>query len=553
MNMNNYNKKQLSKAVSLVALSVAATGCMNNVKQAEDKIARDAVFADIQLKHGKAFSDKKSFIREHEGIFVGGDIFKLNERDSLPAMFKQEVIVSEETPISLAAFMSKISDQMGVRIMVASDALEYLQSNEIEEEEVSVAVAVPIPGGGDSTGGIENLVPEEATLVGQSGIKISMMYEGTLEGMLDVFSTKANLFWKWENKRVILYRTVTKTFILDTLSGKTKFESTVNSKSTSTGASDGQIGTAGSSTNSSNHVVTFKSDPDSPWEAVKESVEAMLTEGGKVAFGEQTGTVTVTDTPSSVERVSEYIKQINKILSQRIAVKTEIFDIVIDDNDNFGTDLEALFSGSNNLNFKFNSGFKNSGTFEFGIISPTSKWTGSQAFINALQEKVRTSEIMTNQVFTTNGVPVPVQIVNTEGYIASTTVTSTDTGTATELQAGTISTGLNMALVPKVLSNGDIMLHMSLDISRLNEMRSVSSPDGSAVIELPNTSAKTFSQRIAVRSGETIMISGFEQTRDDSVSKNILGEDLWFMGGNKKGGSRRTKTIILITPISVAR
>lgn len=553
MSPKNYNKKNIAKLVGLMSVSIATTGCMNNVKEANNNAIRGDVIADVKMKEGTSFSEKNTFIHESEGIFVGGEMYKLSERDSLPALFKNEVLFSQPDAIPFADFISLMSDQMGVRVMVSSDALEYLKGSDVYSDDNDDAVS-------QSEVTADNVVfdrsvrnNQEETELGKSGIKISMEYEGDLEGMLDVLSAKANLYWRWENNRVILYRTISKTFILDTLSGKTSFESTVNSSSITSAKSDADIGTAGSTDNSTKHQVSFVSNPDSPWEAVKESIKAMLTEDGKVAFGEQTGTITVTDTPSSLERVEEYMKQINHILSQRIAVKTEIFDVVIDDNDDFGADMEALFSGSNDLSFKFNSGFNNSGNFEFGIISPTSDWSGSQAFINALQKQVRTSEVNTNQVFTTNGVPVPLQIVDTEGYVKETSVETTDSGSSTELVPGTISTGLNMALVPKKMSNGDIMLHMSLDMSSLNDIRTVKTSDGTSIIEFPQTSAKTFSQRIAVRSGETLMISGFEKTRDNAEGSNILGKSLWALGGKKSGGTLRTKTIVLITPISVAR
>ncbi|TAK79401.1 MAG: hypothetical protein EPO11_00105 [Gammaproteobacteria bacterium] len=148
--------------------------------------------------------------------------------------------------------------------------------------------------------------------------------------------------------------------------------------------------------------------------------------------------------------------------------------------------------------------------------------------------------------------------MDTQGYLASvqnTTLsggssegsTSVNNTVTSQLTPGSITTGLTLYILPKILKE-NIYIQINADISTSNGFTNASSGTGpnSTSIQVPNVSQKHFSQRSMIKSGDTLILSGFRQVVNVARANQFLTSQA--LGG--KGSSQITKeTIILITPI----
>jgi type II secretory pathway component GspD/PulD (secretin) len=92
-------------------------------------------------------------------------------------------------------------------------------------------------------------------------------------------------------------------------------------------------------------------------------------------------------------------------------------------------------------------------------------------------------------------------------------------------------------------------LQFSTDISSLRRIREVQS--GSSKIESPEVDTRNFLQRVALKSSETLVISGFEQT-DDNLDRQGVGDPgNAVLGGGVKATANKESIVILITPTTV--
>jgi len=576
-----HNKKIIASVVAGVS-TVTMTGCMTaNVKKADTETRKINDHVLEKFDQNTTVSKESFYVKESDGFYAAGDSYRLNEKSKLPRFFNDRIIISQPELMSLTDISNLVAKEFKVDTSFSEDALAYLLDLADSSESLGSSgsssgggasdaadfgmmapdmgiVEATAPGGDLIDGSSLDLVPlmalpdidgEEATINTSASIfKFKIEHTGSLKELLNSLSAKTGLFWKWNSDHIEFYRTDTKTFILNDLPGQIKFTASSGAAAKSSGA-----GGASSATQAnSKHGIELTSSADSNWNSMKATIEAMLTDLGSVNFAEQTGTITVTDTPTVLDKASAYIEDMNEIISQRILLKVEIFDVNYNDQDDSGLDLEALYSGSSKLGFQFASGLLTDGQMEFGVIDPINNWAGSTALVRALKANYKTSLVNTSMSYTTNGIPVPVQILNAQSYLAQmTTETDSEGNESTEFEVEVLNKGINMSMLPKRMDNGDILLHLSADIMSLNNMRTVTTSSGS--LELPDTDQKNFMQRIAVKPGETLLLAGFDRTTNEAKTDSIFGKDLWGIGGTQKGGVQRTKTLILVTPYTMSR
>src|SRR5204863_1303713 len=142
------------------------------------------------------------------------------------------------------------------------------------------------------------------------------------------------------------------------------------------------------------------------------------------------------------------------------------------------------------------------------------KWAGSSMIINALSTQGKVRKETSASVATLNHQPVPVQVARQTAYLKSSQTTiSANVGTTTSLSPGVVTSGFTMTVLPNVLDNGTVMLQFSTDISTLRQITTVSSggSSSSSQIQTPEIDTRNFLQRVAMKSGQTLVVSGFEQ------------------------------------------
>jgi type IVB pilus formation R64 PilN family outer membrane protein len=186
----------------------------------------------------------------------------------------------------------------------------------------------------------------------------------------------------------------------------------------------------------------------------------------------------------------------------------------------------------------------------FANVIGSSRFSNSEAVINALSKQGKVRRQTTASVITLNNQPVPVQVAKQTAYLQSSqTTVVAQVGTTTTLVPGNITSGFNMSILPHVLTNGTVMLQFSTDISSLRRIREVQS--GGTKIESPEIDTRNFLQRVSMKSNETLIISGFEQT-DDNLDRQGVGDARnYALGGGFKAGSSKESIVILITPTAL--
>lgn len=397
-------------------------------------------------------------------------------------------------------------------------------------------------------------------------------YSGRLSGLLDLATARLGLSWRYSATehavRVNFFET--KVFDVYAFGDKQVIESTVKSgmvttAGTGSGSSSGGGGSGGSSSgvsgDSGSNQSTKVTLESSLLTDIQSNVKSMLSPSppGRMFLSTSTGTLTVTDRPEVLAGIEAYLNKTNQNITRQVLFNVKVFEVTLTDQDQLGLNWNAVYKSlSGKFGFSLSNtvpGISTSATSgSIGIVNTAnSPWAGSTAIIQALAEQGRVSNVRSPSVTTLNLQPAPIQIGNVKGYVeSSSTTTTASVGSTSSLSPGTITSGFNMTLLPRVMENTeDLLLMISINMSSKPTFETFTS-NGSS-IQVPDYDAKSLSPKVKLRSGQTLILSGFEEMSEDATKIGTGSPGFFGLGGGQTRTSEHSVLVVLITPILVGQ
>lgn len=452
---------------------------------------------NIEIQAGKIpLLDRGNTVVEQvdEPFFGIGDQVLLEQRKPLPKILKNEVVLSQR--LTLDQLTDYLVKESGLKVF-----LHDLDTETLDQE-------------------------------------MSVIYQGELSGLIEKACRYYDISWEYEDGAIQVYRYDTKSYSLFALPGEVTTESEISNSNEASAESSGASGAAGDSEVASSQSSKINIEEMSAWEDTIEGVKTILSEDGKVVANRSAGVVTVTDYPSYLDRVEEYITQVNRHLSRQVAVDVKVYAVQLENSSEAGIDLTAIFQ---DLDDHVRAGLVNSGTIPFtpGASSLTTailqgarddgeglgQWTGSELLVQALKTKGNVSLVTSGSGIVLNNQALPMHNITRDGYLAEVSVTVVERIATTALTPGSVTTGFSMILVPHVFDENKVALQYNVSLSNLDSLDSFSS--GENQIQTPKVSSRSFMQRASMRLGSTLVLAGFEQEQkghDSSLGILSVGE-----------------------------
>lgn len=558
--------------LSLSACSDLADRVSSNADAAEG--ATSGLVKEVGRNARGAVVPASARVVHEPGIWLGKNVVKLGQ-PPLPAVFYQAATF-DRSIYSLSELAERLTLRSGIPSRVNADAASVsasafkrgggrLPAPPATRQPAGVP-ALPLPQGmpgeqpvaGDAplrSGAADASVSFQPDL--QGGIRVSYA-NGSFKGLLDTIAARFGVSWKYADGVIQFYHTDARTFQISAVPGDASFAASVTSGAASTagggggGSGGGQGGNSGSSVSANNSQNTGVVSKLSVYSGIENAVKVMLSSHGKVLAAPATGTITVVDTPDTLDRIGAYIESANQALSRQIVMNVTVLSVSLEQGDEYGINWNLVYNSLKNkygLQNTFTSS-QGASALSAGIVG-NSRFAGSTVIAKALAEQGKVRRQTTASVVTLNNQPVPVQVARQTTYLQSSqTSIVAQVGTTTTLVPGVVTSGFNMSILPHVLNNGAVMLQFSIDISTLRGIRVIES--NQSRIESPELDTRNFLQRVSMKSGETLVIGGFEQT-DENVDRQGVGKpNNYLLGGGVKAKSNKEVIVVLITPMAMA-
>ncbi len=500
----------------------------------------------------------------------------------MPSALDCELSYRPSGSVGITEIAQYITSQCGIAVLVSPDAL----NPNAAAPSAQPASTAPAPFGNPSPDSLAGLLPagvitnpatmgaaasatgsgyraSDFTSLGGGSQVSGLKYSGKASGLLDEVTARLGLGWRYSpvERAVRISYFETRVFDVWSFGDKQVIASTVKSgmataagtSGSNSGGSSTSSGVSGDSGSNQSTTVTLES---SILQDIQNNVKAMLSvaPAGRMYLAPSTGTLTVTDRPEVISRIEAYLNNTNRSITQQVLFNVKVFEVTLTDTDQLGLNWAAVYKS---LNTKWGlslsntvSGISTSATSaSVGIVdTANSAWAGSNAIVQALAEQGRVSNVRSPSVTTLNLQPAPLQIGNVQGYLASSSTTTTaSVGSSTSLTPGTITSGFNMTLLPRVLDHDEMLLMVSINMSSKPTFQTFTS-NGSSV-QLPDYDAKSLSPKVKLRSGQTLILSGFEELNENATKTGVGDPGFFGLGGSRTRTSGHSVLVVLITPI----
>lgn len=373
----------LIKKLSVVLLAgcFALTACNKYVVETDKRIEETLSRVEEYQEAAQIpdLPEPNDTVRMQNDIWLGSTSTKIMEGDALPGWLEKDdgitMAISEDA--KLPDILQEISDITGINIR-----LDDLRA--------------------------ESAIPEEG---------MSLKYTGSLSGLLNYLSNRYNVYWRYKNGIVSFFTQETRVFTIYALPTETTM--TASMSGTSIGETQGGNASSSLSLNSDMKI----------WQSIEEGVKQVVGDNGKLSFSHSAGTITVTASPYVVRKVAEYINDWNEKLSRQVAVTVRVLRVTLNNQDNYGLDLTAAFD-SKNITSSYASPFKEvdgavgtAGRLLMTLVKPDSKFSGSEAIIQAISTQGKTRVLTSASVTTLNNKVAPIQVSTAKNYLKEVKVT----------------------------------------------------------------------------------------------------------------------------------
>lgn len=521
MRITNFGKISLGLlVVALIASCSIATSMDATVDREVESAAKMKEDAKMPTEQ-----ENSSLIKVKDEIWLGNESNVEYEGQPLPSYLenKDGITLVSNRPITLYEIGDMINKTTSLGIRYAP---------QMEESVAKIA--------DDNKPSPENINLDWAT-----SDKMLVSYQGPLSGFLNEVSSRFGIWWRYEKKEIHFYKYVSKTFVLYSLPTKP-------SLSVNVGGSQSGGGTSSSVTLASTAELEL-------WGNIEKSITSMISTDAKLTMAPSDGTITLTATPDDIKRVAKYINEQNRRLSRQVAISVKVLQVTLSDSDKYGLDLKATFKdGVTDIAMAGSQGKLTpesiTNGMTFGVIN--GKWTANAA-IQAISSQNTTSLVTSGTVTTLNNKPAPIQVTQKQNYIAEMTKTNSGTdGNNYDISVTTeeIETGFTLDVLPRILEHGRMLVMFNLTLSDLIKLEQVSfgNKDDNQYIQNPKVESRAFTQEVAMTSGESLILTGFEKV-NSAVNKDGTGSaENSLLGGNASAAKDRSILVVILTPVILA-
>lgn len=513
--------------IATLCISVLS-GCANSLKS-----RTEATFVDATAVVANRQQQARVLVLENEARrlaaqevsrpYVAGQSIPLSRDAKMPSQLRVSLPVTayySNQPVDLAVALRQVSQSTGLTITATPDAL------------------MPAGAFAQKTGSSANAA--------MSATQVVLRASGTpLWKLLDDLADQAQASWRPTAGGAEFFRVETRTYDL-----------MASSKISGTSASLGRGG-SGNSQFSSNSKTSFTLKDSNQLDGIKTIVDSMLSSGGKFTIAGENQTLVVTDTPAAQERISEFVKKQNKVMSRRVRMLIEAIEVVSKEGSDFGIDWNVVQNTTSQAlaaNAPASLASAQGGALNLAqMMGPLS---GSGLVVKALNE---IGTVVNRRVFpftTTSGVPFTQALRTTFNYVDQVQSTNIPTGTTTVAQTPSVTqkdetVGTFLTVVPTAKTDGSVFLSVALDVTTADPLRpyTVGSGNSAVTVQQKTINGSGSVQEVPVRSGRTEVIGGFE-VQSSTANSRRLAEDVPILaGGSNASASVKSVTVLLVTAV----
>ncbi len=310
--------------------------------------------------------------------------------------------------------------------------------------------------------------------------------------------------------------------------------------------------------------VSVKSTLDAPsfkfWESMEKSLKTLLSKQGDFVINRMAGTIMVTATKKDLERVSNYISNIKKILNRQVLVEARIVEVQLSESLKYGIDWTYIFEGSQGeavtLSTETFTGVVSSSSPAFKVN--VAGYNDMTLILKALQEQGEVKTLSNPRVSIMNGQATMLSVGRNTTFISSVETTTTQEGSSTTttftVDTNSVLSGVMFGLVPYINSDREITMAITPIVTNLVQLdtKTVGASGNTVEIKLPTVDLREMSTTVKVLDGQIIIIGGLidkkETLNEDQVP--ILG-DIPIIGELFKSVSKsyeNTELVIMLIP-----
>lgn len=567
MNNSLIRKSPLTRQANVIALVLTVallSGCAA-YKRIDDAphVAQEAF--QMALDQAQAQREGRDLIQKVDEPWISTQPIKVHTKPpKIPKARDCQIKLVADAPLSLVDFTQMVSADCRMPIRISQDAWAALAGGTLGSAPASTMTVGPpivpslLPQAGSAQNGMGSSNTGSAnrnfaySTSGERQIQPIRWLGKPLSGLLDVITSQLGLSWSYRNEAVVIHYLDTRTFRV-ALSSELDYETNVSSGASLTNGSSG----AGASANESNNESAQKTllSIKSRFSAdVQKAVQAMLTPGvGQLALSPSIGTLTVTDTPDVLDRVAQYIQDVNSRMSRQAMLYVTVASVTLTDADSLGINWNMVWqSVSGNYGLSVANSFsamEGAASVGFGILDTATgragQFAGTQAILNALSQQGSVSIMRQRGVTTQHLQPTPIHLTNEKQYVCGRSQTNTAQVGATEsTRMCSVVTGFAMDILPDIHGQ-DLTLQFALNMSPPAKIERVPGnperPEYTASVD-----RQVFLQRVGMRSGQTLVISDFQEASESASKQGVGGTDNWIpTGGGMRERTRRVLVIII--------
>ncbi|MDR3535209.1 MAG: hypothetical protein P4L71_01790 [Acetobacteraceae bacterium] len=536
----------LLSACAAVVLSVG--GCSTFDKAgALDKTTLDAI-------NGSAAPQSAAFQTVDRPYLLGTPV---EVRAQPPEALRRDIVLVIASPRPLREIASLVSAKIGIPIDVeigggAGGALGGGGANAIPTPISVGGMSIPPPPASLFNATATGPMAAATAIGASSGRSVAVSYHGSCSGLLDYIAARAGVSWKYDDGRIVLYDVESKTFEIPALAWKVASKGSIVASAgpSSSGGSGGSSagGSSGSTGGSSIGSTEIDNSGEADvWKNIQKVAET-VTGGARVLADPSLGSITVTGTPAQIHRAEVWVRDLSASLTKEVAIEVHVYTIKLNEEQNYGFSPTIKF---NDGRFSLTGGGASipvvqgsASPLTFGGTILTGPFNGTSAMVQALATLGTVTQNYEQTAVTLNGQPVPIQVGQQTGYLASTSTTqSANVGSTESLTPGFVTTGFTGLFVPRVAQKR-ILLGMNITISSLLALTTES--NGNESIQVPTTANSTFQQSVSLESGSTLLLTGFKNNNASTTHNGVFSSLFAGLGGGADTTFNRQLIAIVI-------